>query len=241
MRVLFVVAALALASCAAQSPALRSAAGARLSVADAALRGGDPSLALHVADAVLARQPTNVEALLREGDALAALGRTDEAALSYQHVLALEPGSRAARIGLGRIRLKSDPAQAERLFAEVVRAHPNDVVALDDRGIALDLEGRHQAAAVSYRAALAVQPDDTAAEVNLALSLALAGHARQAVAMLRPLAQSETANRRIQDDLAVALAMSGETQAASDVLAPELSRSQITTAIAAYRALQPGP
>ena len=241
MRILFIVAALALASCAAQPQTSGMAVGGRLRVASAALQGGDPDMALHVADAVLAREPTNVEALLCEGDALAALGRDDEAALSYQHALALRPGSRKARVGLGRIRLKTDPAEAERLFAEVVEAYPNDVPALVDRGIALDLEGRHQAAAASYRAALAVQPDDTAAEVNLALSLALAGHARQAVGMLQPLARSGNANRRIQDDLAMALAMTGETEAASEILSPELNQNQIATAIAGYRALQADP
>ncbi len=241
MRILFIFAALALASCAAQPETSGMAAAGKLKVADAALQGGDPDMALHVADAVLAHDPTDVEALVREGDALAALGREDEAALSYQHALALRPGSQEARIGLGRIRLKTDPAEAERLFAEVVAAHPNEVAALVDRGIALDLQGQHQAAAASYRAALAVQPDDTAAEVNLALSLALAGHARQAVAMLQPLAESGTASRRVQDDLAVALAMSGQTEAASNVLSPELNQNQIATAIAGYRALQADP
>lgn len=241
MRILFVIAALALASCAAHPQTSGMAVGGKLRIADAAMQGGDPDMALHVADAVLAHDPTNVEALLRQGDALAALGREDEAALSYQHALALRPGSRRAHVGLGRIRLKSDPAAAERLFAEVVQAHPDDVPALVDRGIALDLEGQHTAAAASYRAALALQPDDTAAEVNLAMSLALAGHAKEAVSMLRPLAQSGTANRRIQDDLAMALAMSGETEAASTILSSELNQNQIATALAGYRALQSDP
>ncbi|MGH7121744.1 MAG: tetratricopeptide repeat protein [Acetobacteraceae bacterium] len=241
MRVLFVVAALALASCAAQPGTSGMTAARGLKVADAALQGGDPSMALHVAHAVLAHDPTNAEALVREGDALAGLGRTDEAALSYQHALALRPGSRSARVGLGRMRLKTDPAEAERLFAEVLQAQPNNVTALVDRGIALDLEGQHQPAATSYRAALAVEPDDTAAEVNLALSLALAGHARQAVGMLQPLAQSPATSRRIQDDLAMALAMSGETAAASSILASELDQNQIAHALAGYRALQPDP
>lgn len=241
MRILFIVAVLALASCAAQPEVSGGPIGSRLKVADAALKGGDPDLALHVADAVLAHDPTNVAALLKEGDALAALGRNDQAAMSFQHALALKPGSLEARIGLGRLRLKSDPAEAERLFAEVVAARPSDVKALVDRGIALDLEGQHEAAQASYRAALGVQPDDTAAEVNLALSLALAGHAKQAIGMLQPLAQSGSASRRIQDDLAVALAMSGETDAAREVLAPELNQSQIASAIAGYQALQPDP
>ncbi|MGH7086032.1 MAG: tetratricopeptide repeat protein, partial [Acetobacteraceae bacterium] len=65
MRILFVIAALALASCAAQPELSGGPAGSRLKVADAALQGGDPELALHVAHAVLAHDPTNVAALLK--------------------------------------------------------------------------------------------------------------------------------------------------------------------------------
>ena len=238
MRFLFILAALALASCAGQHGVDGSPA-ASLKVADAAMQGGAPDMALRVTDAVLEKEPANASALLHQGAALAALGRESEAALSFQRALALEPGSRAARLGLGRVRLQSDPAQAETLFADVLKQHPADVAALTDRGIALDLLGRHGEAQASYRAALAQQPDSTAAEVDLALSLALAGHARQAVGMLQPLAAGSSANRRVQDDLAVALAMSGDTRQASEVLAPELDKSQITAAISAYQALQP--
>ncbi len=250
MRILCLLAALALGACAATPPA-GGAAGTtepNLRLADAAMAGGAPEAALRVTGGVLARHPDDVAALVEEGAALAALGRDDEAALSYQRALALQPASREARIGLGRLKLRSDPAEAGTLFGEVLRGRPDDVTALVDRGIAEDLQDQHEAAEASYRAALAVRPDNTAAEVNLALSLALAGHARQAIGMLRPLAgagagagASSGANRRVADDLAVALAMSGETHAASEVLAPELSASQITAAIAAYQALQPTP
>ena len=240
MRILFAFAALALASCAAQPPGSGRAASVdpRLEVADAAMQGGAPNVALGVANTVLARDPRNVPALLREGAALAALGRDQQAVLSYQRALALQPKSRDARIGLGRLRLKSDPAEAALLFGEVLKSRPHDVTALIDQGIAEDLQGRHSAAEGNYRAALAVQPDNTAAEVNLALSLALSGHPRRAVGMLQPLATSG-GGRRVQDDLAVALAMSGETHAASEILASELSQSQISAALAAYQELQP--
>lgn len=243
MRILFALAALALASCAAHPPGSGddAAGAASLKLADAAMTGGAPAIALRVADGVLAGHPTDVAALIEEGAALAALGRDDEATISYRRALALAPGSREARIGLGRLALRSDPAEAATLFGEVLQKRPDDVTALIDRGIAEDLQGEHEPAEASYRAALAVQPDNTAAEVNLALSLALAGHAKVAVGMLQPLATGEAGGRRVADDLAVALAMSGETRAASEILAPELSESQITEAIAAYRELQPAP
>jgi Flp pilus assembly protein TadD len=243
MRILFALATLALASCAAHPPGSGddAAGAASLKLADAAMAGGAPAIALRVADGVLAAHPADVAALVEEGTALAALGRDDQATISFRRALALAPGSREARIGLGRLALGSDPAEAATLFGEVLRSRPDDVTALIDRGIAEDLQGEHAAAEASYRAALSVQPDNTAAEVNLALSLALAGHAQVAIGMLRPLAAGQAGGRRVADDLAVALAMSGETRAASEILAPELSESEITEAIAAYRELQPAP
>jgi Flp pilus assembly protein TadD len=251
MRILCLLAVLALGACAAIPPAGGDAAttGPNLKLADAAMAGGAPDVALRVVGGVLAEHPDDVAALVQEGAALAALGRDDQATLSYQRALAFQPASREARLGLARLKLRSDPAEAAMLFGAVLRGRPDDVTALVDRGIAEDLQGQHGAAEASYRAALAVQPDNTAAEVDLALSLALAGHARQAVEMLRPLAASPWASgaagggagRRVADDLAVALAMNGETQAASELLAPELSASQITAAITAYQELGPTP
>ena len=48
-------------------------------------------------------------------------------------------------------------------------------MALNDLGIARDLQGRHTDAQTAYRSALGVDPDMRAAQVNLALSLAMSG------------------------------------------------------------------
>ena len=46
-----------------------------LNVADAAIAGGDPSMALSVSQSILSNDPNNVDALVHEGDAYYALGR----------------------------------------------------------------------------------------------------------------------------------------------------------------------
>lgn len=239
-RILFVFGALALSSCA-NTSVLRTGADPNLALADVAMEGDAPAMALRVADAVLAHDQSNVAGFLHQGAALAALGRTSEAALSYKRALALAPRSREARIGLGKLELEIDPMEAGASFAAVLRDHPNDVTALIDRGVALDLEGQHAAAQSSYRKALAQQPDANAAEVDLALSLALAGQAKQAVGMLQPLASGPGNNPKVRDDLAAALAMSGDTSAASEILASSLNRSQVAQAINAYQALGSAP
>src|ERR1700761_3393785 len=75
-----------------------------MDVADAALKGGSPELALQIADNVLASNPGSEPALLTRGEALTELGRTDEAAMAFTQVMAIDPDSVSANIGLGRIR-----------------------------------------------------------------------------------------------------------------------------------------
>ncbi|MGH7057664.1 MAG: hypothetical protein ACREFZ_07225 [Acetobacteraceae bacterium] len=52
-----------------------------LELAEAAMQGNAPGMALRVADAMVKRNPTSVPGLVHQG---AALGRTSEAALSYK-------------------------------------------------------------------------------------------------------------------------------------------------------------
>src|SRR5438477_11115401 len=84
--------------------------------------GGAPVVALQVAREILARHPNDAAALVREGDALFAMEHGQEAANSYQRALALEPRNNWARLGLGRIRLRTDPAGAEAIFLELLAA-----------------------------------------------------------------------------------------------------------------------
>lgn len=205
-------------------------------VAQAALRGGSPETALQIAGHVLASDPGNESALVVQGDALTELGRLDEAHASYVAALQRNPESVAAEIGLGRLSLSSDPAKAEALFLEASHHDPRSFTALNDLGVARDLQGRHVAAQEAYRQALGLNPQDSAAEVNLALSMAMSGQAEQAVGMLRPLATSPGASRKLQHDLAAALTMAGDRDEASRILSADLTPEQVRQALDAYAA-----
>ena len=216
--------------------------GMSLRVADAALAGGAPEVALLVARDVLAKHPHNVEALVCEGDALFALQRPEEAAASYRRALASEPHNNPARLGLARVQLRADPVGAEAVLLQVVSAEPGNAAAWNDLGIARDLQGRHQAAQQAYVRAVAAAPEMTAAQVNLGLSLALSGDSGRALDLLRPLAGGAAANPRVREDFAVALVTAGQDQAAKQVLRTDLSDVQTTDALAAYGQLrQPLP
>jgi Flp pilus assembly protein TadD len=195
-------------------------------VADNALKGGSPEIALQIANNVLAQNPGNGSALATKGEALTALGHPEEAAIAFSQVPPRDPASVSAQIGLGRIRLASDPVAAEAAFLGALSQDPRNGVALNDLGIARDLQGRHTDAQTAYRSALGVDPDMRAAQVNLALSLAMSGQSRDAVQLLRPLASKPDASPQVRHDMAAVLAMSGSRTEAEQILSKDCRRSR---------------
>jgi Flp pilus assembly protein TadD len=203
-------------------------------VADTALKGGSPEIALQIANNVLAQNPGNGSALATKGEALTALGRPEEAAIAFSQVPPKDPAAVSAQIGLGRIRLASDPVGAEAAFLGALSQDPRNAVALNDLGIARDLQGRHTDAQTAYRSALGVDPDMRAAQVNLALSLAMSGQSRDAVQLLRPLASKPDASQQLRHDMAAVLAMSGSRTEAEQILSKDLPPEQVQQAMDAF-------
>jgi tetratricopeptide (TPR) repeat protein len=222
------------AACASHDPALIGTGPPGLNIAQAALSGGSPDIALNVNKDILAKDPYNVPALVSQGDAFSELGRLPEAEASYGKALLADPKSVAGQIGLGRLHLRSDPARAEALFLDALQHDPVNTVALNDLGIAYDLQGQHDSAQSSYRKALGADPTMRAAAVNLALSMALNGKAPEAVQLLKPLANDPGASRRVRDDFAAALAISGDKAAATRILSADMTPEQIDQALLAY-------
>ena len=205
-------------------------------VAAAALRGGSPQVAMQIDSAILAKDPHNVPALINRGDVQTAQQLYDEAATSYATALQYDPDSLPARIGLGRVRLTSDPAAAERLFLDVLQRDPRNAVALNDVGIARDLLGRHHDAQLAYREAMGIDPAMVGTRVNLALSLAMTGRADDAAPMLRPVAESPSAPRKYRHDMAVVLAMGGDRAGAERILSQDMSPEQANKAVSIFMA-----
>ena len=112
-----------------------------LNVADAAIAGGDPNMALSVSQSILANDPNNVDALVHEGDAYYALNRCPAAEAAYRLALKNDPHSSVAATGLGRCLLKTDPKGAEQAFMAAVQDDPGNADAYNDLGIARDLQG----------------------------------------------------------------------------------------------------
>ena len=92
------------------------------------------------------------------------------------------------------------------------------VEALDGRGVALDLMGRHPEAQDSYRRAQALAPNSISVANNLGLSLLLDGRPDEARAVLEPLARRSDAPQRVTANYAISLAATGVEAAARAVL-----------------------
>ncbi|MDE8345095.1 MAG: SPOR domain-containing protein [Acidocella sp.] len=237
------ISALLLAACAQTQQTAQTGQGAApigtntLNVADAAIAGGDPTMALSVSQSVLATDPGNIDALEHEGDAYYALGRCPAAEAAYILALKQNPTATEAQTGVGRCLLKTDPHMAEQAFAQAVRDDPGNADALNDLGIARDLQGNFAGAVGPYQQALLANPALTAAEVNLGLSLALSGNGPEALQYLGPLATSAQATPKIREDYAAALVATGRVAEARHVLSVDLPPEQVATALDGYAAL----
>jgi Flp pilus assembly protein TadD len=239
-----VVLILALAACA-QQPGSQTAANApsgsvgpdTLNVADAAIAGGNPSMALSISQSILKDDPDNVDALVHEGDAYYALDRCLPAQAAYHLALKYNAKSSLAETGLGRCLLKTDPAAAEQAFDAAVAADPGNAAAWSDLGIARDLQGNFQGAVAPYQQSMLADPGSMATEVNLGLSLALSGHGPEALQYLGPLATGQNATPKIRQDYAAALIASGRDAEARQVLAVDLPPEQVQQAMDGFSTL----
>ena len=241
MRPALLLSLLLFSACTASQPPSFSNKAPGLDVADAALASGAPETALRIAQRILATDSSNVAAMIRAGEAQAALGQRDAAAQTFNRALAIAPNRPEAALGLGRLQLATDPAAAVALFQRLIDRDPHNVAALIDFGIAKDLLGHHGDAQQAYRRALALEPDRHAASINLGLSLAISGDPQQGLGILRPLANGPEATPRSRQDLAVALALAGDNDAAATVLQRDIAQPEVPKTIAAYQMLRPNP
>lgn len=211
-----------------------------LSTAQTALASGAPEFALKICSTLLEKGQRGPDVLICQGNALTTLGRNGEADSSFSAALAADPGSLEALTGVGRLRLATNPAEAERLFLLVLAKQPRNPVALNDLGIAQDLQGRHQDAQAAYGEAIGAAPDLRAPQVNLALSMALSGRPTEASRLMRPIADQPTATPRERHDFAAILVMEGRSDEAVGYLQPELSGPQLERALTGFRSIPAG-
>jgi Flp pilus assembly protein TadD len=230
-KVLPVLVALVLAGCGGGARLPPDSTKLDANVSKLALDAGSPEVALRLTDDSLAKDPNDVEALTRRGQALTDLGRLDEARGVLRKAISIAPDNAAAVLAFGRVQLPVDPAEAATYFEAALKRDGGNAAALNDLGIARDLLGQHGEAEAAYRSALAIRPEMVGTRVNLALCLAIRGQTDAAIAMLRPLAGGADATRKIKQDYAAVLAMAGKRDEAQQVLSGDMAANEIAPAL----------
>ena len=197
-------------------------------VAQAAEDSGDLALAEQIYAQASAAAPTDAAAQLHYADVLMRRGRTNEARDLLTRHLRTVSDPLQLRDGLGSIYvLTNQGALAVIEFDAVLATRPNDIRAVVNKAIALDLLGSHADAQTLYRQALALSPDDPVVINNLALSMLLAGRPQEAEQVAAPLRSQPDIMPRIRTGLGVVLAANGDVAGARSVVGSQVTEAQL--------------
>ncbi len=179
----------------------------------------------------LARNATDVGALLDAGEAALELNDIDAAIGFFGRANELSPGNSRTKVGLARAYTRSRrPVEALRLFAEAEAAGVADARMAEERGLAFDLVGDTASAQTLYRLALANGSGDEVTR-RLALSQAISGDREGFEAALLPLLErGDVAAFRTR---AFGLAILGDAREAKDI-ANTMLPTGLGTRMAAY-------
>lgn len=152
-----------------------------------AMARGDPAEALARYLRVLARDPSDLDALSGAGAAALAVGDADAAINFYVRAEKIAPRDGKIKAGLGSALVqKEQPRAALRLFDSATDLGVATAEIALDRGLAYDLRGDNRKAQNEYLTLLRVRPDPEATR-RLALSLAMMGERAGALTILDPL------------------------------------------------------
>jgi tetratricopeptide (TPR) repeat protein len=192
---------------------------ARLRVAAAAEASGNRDMAAGMFRAAADAAPADTTVQVRAAEGLARNGRLEEARDLIAKRAQAAPRDASLRRTLGSIEILSGrAAEAVRLLTEVLRAEPDDVKALVNRGVALDVLQQHKAAQADYRRALALSPGDATVSNDLALSLMLSGRLEDARQVLAPFRGQTGLPDRIGVNLGILDAAAGRPELAQSLL-----------------------
>jgi len=165
-----------------------------------------------------------LQVLPRGGDQRAAL---QEALM--RHRLENDPANFSAHFNLGVLLLgRKDASAAITHLRESLRLEPEQPLAINDLGAALELEGRVEDALEQFRWALRLQPDYTNARFNLANGLAAQGKLDEAAANFRQVLSTVTEDRAAREQLVAVLIRTGNAAA---------TEGRFSDAAASYREL----
>lgn len=204
-------------------------------VADAARQSGSFANAVDLYRKVIAEGVDTLEIHLDLAESLLGSGDIKGAESEYKFVENRAPTDVRPEIGLGRLNLvRRQPALALGAYSRALQDAPGNLVAINGKGVALDLLGRHLDAQAVYRRALLNNPDDRTLRNNLGLSLVFTKNYDEAVTILTALAEEPGATPRNRQNLALALGMQGDSTDAKMVAAHDLDDKSVENNLRYY-------
>ena len=139
---------------------------------------------------ILKTDPSNLEAHILLGNALAALGDLPSAVQLAERAAILEPGREGTRVNLGALQLAGgNQKEAEDAFNEAVRLNPKSVSAQLALANFNQHVGNLEAAQAAFERALALAPEDVRTNRALAAFYLSTGRPQEAERYLRSIAE----------------------------------------------------
>jgi Flp pilus assembly protein TadD len=202
----------------------------RLRLAAAAEASGDRDMAVSMYAAAAAEAPGNTATQLRCAEGLARNGKIEDAAALLSRRLKNDSHDPEVLGTLGALQvLAGQPSQAVQTLSQVLAAKPDDVKALANKAIALDVLRRHDEAQRLYRQALTLVPGDAAISNDLALSLMLSGQPDEARLVLSPFRDVEGLPERMRVNLGILDAADGHPEEARELLGSRIGAADLAT------------
>src|SRR5262245_714943 len=172
------------------------------------------------ADSGLQNESPDVEALLRDGERYLQKHQTEQALIAYRQVIAQQPASVAAQLGLaqGELLAGRDEMAAQE-YERLLKLDGNHTVGLLQLAQLYSHKKEQWARSVdTYRRYLNLKPSDPEAQLGLARVLAWQGKAPEAVEIFSRKPVTALMNQQDQRDFVFALIKSGKSEEAEPLL-----------------------
>jgi Flp pilus assembly protein TadD len=213
----------------------------RLHLADAAEASGDKQTAVSMYLAAANDAPADSAIQLRCAEGLARNGRLEDAEGLVVRRLKSAPKDMDLLRTLGAIQVMTGkPQDALQTLSGVLASKPDDVSALTDKAVALDILRRHDEAQALYRQALGLSPQDATISNDFALSLLLSGQAAAGAQVLAPFRERLGLPERIRTNLGIMDAASGRAEDAHALLGTHIEPADLAKLTEAINRGAPG-
>lgn len=203
---------------------------ARLRVAQAAEDSGDHQAALSMYSLAANDPDADRQQQIKATDGMLRNGGMTGAKSFLERKIKENPDDPDLLAGLGAVQVMA--GEADRAVATLSRslsARPDDVRAMTNKAVALDVLHRHSEAQALYRKALARAPGDIAITNDLALSLMLSGQAELARQTVADLGRTENLPERVSNNIGIVEAAGGHSEEARARLGPRVAQGDLET------------